>query len=158
MRTWCLRLCSKSSGSKPSIEILSHGMAGGLLPDVEKPSEPRSAPFNFKKNPPAKKKKHGEAETGRGRTRRPAGGAGRRSRYPARGAYERISSHHARGAWESVRIVGEIGSRRLISPVSSSHPANPPTPASTQPAAPNKWRGCRCGGSHCRLGVRGRLR
>ncbi|PIR82693.1 hypothetical protein COU20_00725 [Candidatus Kaiserbacteria bacterium CG10_big_fil_rev_8_21_14_0_10_59_10] len=40
--------------------------AARLAPQRQGPTEPRFRPFNFKKNPPAKKKKHGKAERGEG--------------------------------------------------------------------------------------------
>ena len=39
---------------------------------------------------------------------------GAASRYHASGAYERVPSHHALGAWESVGIVAKIGSSRVV--------------------------------------------
>ena len=50
-------------------------------------------------HPPAKKKKHGEAETGRGRPRRVREARAASSSH-AIGAYAKVSSHHARGACE----------------------------------------------------------
>lgn len=58
---------------------------------------PTPAPFNSKMHPPAKKKKHGEAEGGEGgrAVLRAVGGV---QSHHAIGAYEKISSHHAREA------------------------------------------------------------
>ena len=64
---------------------------------IARPS-PVSAHSISKRIPPAKKKKHGKAETGRGRTRGTP--RGRRSSYHGIGAYEKVPSHHARGACE----------------------------------------------------------
>jgi len=61
---------------------------------------PVFAPFNFKKTPPAKKKKHGKAETGRGRSagakRRRWGGVLASPWTPMRTIWVRITTHAER--------------------------------------------------------------
>ena len=74
---------------------------------------PVSAHSISKRIPPRKRKSMERRERGEG------GRADQRealvaSRYHASGAYERVPSHHALGAWESVGIVGKIGSSGVV--------------------------------------------
>src|SRR3989344_75523 len=73
---------------------------------------PVSAHSISKRIPPAKKKKHERRK--RGEDGRAVLRAWRRSSYHGIGAYAEISSHHARGACESVALRLEIGSSGAV--------------------------------------------
>ena len=97
---WAGRTTSDKNDTRLNIEFAFYSDCFFLRRSL---TEPRFRPFNFKKNPPAKKK-HGEAERGRGRHGEGTPEPWAAFRTTAEiGAYERVPSHHALGACEVSR-------------------------------------------------------